>query len=255
VSFRFFCLLALAGVCWAPLQAQSNKATALVEALRQGKIAFGSMVPDRTEAGGAKMAQDANLDFVFYDMERNYDIPALKIFMKGLRSAANKTLLVRIPPIGTEPDKAEARVAELLDVGADGIVFPHIENKRQAELAVQWLGRSSRGLYPQKADGQIVGYLMIEDRDAVDHAKEIVGTKGATMFAPGQSSLGQAYGRNEKAVESAIQTILSACKEMKANCAKLASDTDIEQRIKEGFRVLMAPSDVIARGRKLAGRQ
>jgi 4-hydroxy-2-oxoheptanedioate aldolase len=245
----------LLGIVVTAGHAQSNKPTALIDVLRQGKTAFGSMVPDRTEAGGAKMAQDANLDFVFYDMERNYDIPALKIFMKGLRSAGNKTLLVRIPPIGTEPDKAEDRVAELLDVGADGIVFPHIENKRQAELAVHWLGRSSRGLYPQKADGQIVGYLMIEDRDAVDHAKEIVGTKGATMFAPGQSSLGQAYGRNEKAVESAIQTILSACKEMKANCAKLASDTDIEQRIKEGFRVLMAPSDVIARGRKLAGRQ
>ena len=61
------------------------------------------MVPDRTEAGGAKMAQDPNLDFVFYDMERNYDIPALKTFMKGLRSASNKTLLVRIPPIGAEP--------------------------------------------------------------------------------------------------------------------------------------------------------
>jgi 4-hydroxy-2-oxoheptanedioate aldolase len=235
--------------------AQSNKPTALIDVLKQGKTAFGSMVPDRTEAGGAKMAQDPNLDFVFFDMERNYDIPALKAFMKGLRSTGNKTLLVRIPPIGTEPDKAEARVAELLDAGADGIVFPHIENKRQAELAVQWLGRSSRGLYPQKADGQIVGYLMIEDRDAVAHAKEIVGTKGATMFAPGQGSLGQAYGRDEKAVESAIQTILSACKETKANCAKLATDADIEQRIKEGFRVLMAPSDAIARGRKLAGRE
>jgi len=252
---RSICVFMLLAVVWNVGYAQFNKTSALVDVLKQGKIAFGSMVPDRTEAGGAKMAQDPNLDFVFYDMERNYDIPALKAFMKGLRSTGNKTLLVRIPPIGAEPEKADARVAELLEAGADGIVFPHIENKRQAELAVQWLSRSSRGLYPQKADGQIVGYLMIEDRDAVEHAKEIVGTKGATMFAPGQSSLGQAYGRDEKAVESAIQTILSACKDMKANCAKLASDADIEQRIKEGFRVLMAPSDVIARGRKIAGRQ
>ena len=75
------------------------------------------------------------------------------------------------------------------------------------------------------------------------------------MFAPGQGSLGQAYGRDEKAVESAIQTILTACKETKTVCAKLASDADIEQRIKEGFRVLLAPSDAIARGRKLAGRE
>src|SRR5215510_404834 len=255
MRLRSISMFMLLGMALAVGYAQSNKPTALIDVLKQGKTAFGSMVPDRSEAGGAKMAQDPNLDFVFFDMERNYDIPALKTFMKGLRSSGNKTLLVRIPPIGAEPDKAEARVAELLNAGADGIVFPHIENKHQAELAVQWLGRSSRGLYPQKADGQIVGYLMIEDRDAVEHAREIVSTKGATMFAPGQSSLGQAYGRDEKAVESAIQTILSACKEMKANCAKLASDADIEQRIKEGFRVLMAPSEVIARGRKIAGRQ
>ena len=75
----------LLGMVWtAGCYAQSNKTTATVDVLKQGKTAFGSMVPDRTEAGGAKMAQDPNLDFVFFDMERNYDIPALKTFMKRI---------------------------------------------------------------------------------------------------------------------------------------------------------------------------
>src|SRR5262245_5171083 len=103
VRIRSICLSMLLGMVYTGGHAQSTKTTALIDVLKQGKTAFGSMVPDRTEAGGAKMAQDPNLDFVFFDMEHNYDIPALEGFMKGLRSTSNKTLLVRIPPIGTEP--------------------------------------------------------------------------------------------------------------------------------------------------------
>jgi len=237
-----------------PTSAQQNRPNAVVELLKQGRVVFGSMVQDRTEAGGARMAQDSNLDFVFYDMERNYDIAVLKGFMSGFRTGENKALLVRIPPIGSEPDKAKARIAEILATGADGIVFPHIENKQQAEWAVQWLDASRRRLWPLRPTGEVVGYFMIEDRVAVEHAKEIVSTRGATMFAPGQGSLGQAYNRDAQAVEGAIQTILSACKASKVTCAKLATDADIEQRIKEGFRVLMASGDALTRGRKLAGR-
>ena len=51
-----------------------------------------------------------------------------------------------------------------------------------------------------------------------------------------------------------MQTILSACKEAKVTCAKLASDADIEQRVSEGFRVLMANGDALVKGRKAAGR-
>jgi 4-hydroxy-2-oxoheptanedioate aldolase len=250
-------VLALCVALW--IDAQPARSNPIVELLKQGKAVFGSMVAaaDRTEAGGTRMGADPNLDFVFYDLERNFDIAALKTFLKGVRSASTgsgKAVLVRIPPIGTEPDKAAERVAQALEAGADGIVFPHVENKQQAEMAVRWLGRSSRGLWPQSPDGQLVGYFMIEDRQAVEHAKEIISTKGATMFAPGQGSLSQAYNGDAKAVESAVQSILSACKEAKVTCAKLASDADIERRIAEGFRLLMASGDALVKGRKAAGR-
>src|SRR6185369_1648673 len=114
----------------------------------------------------------------------------LQTFIKGLRSTgARKAVLVRIPPIGNEPAKAEQHVAQALDAGADGIVFPHIQNKQQAEWTVQWLSKSKRGLWTHSSNGELVSYLMIEAKDAVEHAREIVGTKGPTMFAPGQSSL------------------------------------------------------------------
>jgi 4-hydroxy-2-oxoheptanedioate aldolase len=238
------------------LAPQSSGSNPVVELLKQGQFVFGSMVSTRTEAGGAKMGADPNLDFVFYDLEHSdFDIAGLQAFIKGLRSTgARKAVLVRIPPIGNEPATAELHVAQALDAGADGIVFPHIQNRQQAEWTVQWLSKSKRGLWPANPNGGLVSYLMIEDREAVDHAREIVGTKGPTMFAPGQSSLGEAYNRDTKAVEAAIQTILASCKEFKTTCAKLASDADIETRVHEGFHVLMANGDALVKGRKLAGR-
>lgn len=248
-------ILALTFVCSVALRAQSRNGNPVVALLQQGKAVFGSMVSDKSEAAGARMAQDGNLDFVFYDMERTYDLPAMKAFLKGLSSTPNrKALLVRIPPIGTEPEKAEVRVAEILEAGADGVVFPHIMNRKQVDLAVQWLGKSRRGVWPLHPAGEIVGYFMIEDRESVEQAKDIVSAKGATMFAPGQGSLGQAYGGDAKAVETAVQAILSSCKEFKAVCAKLATDADIEKRVTEGFRVLLASGDALLKGRKLAGR-
>ncbi len=234
------------------LPSEQSGGNPVVSLLKQGKTVFGSMVPDRTEAGGARMGQDGNLDFVFYDMERAYDLPAMKAFMKGLQG--RKALLVRIPPIGTEPDKAASRVAEILDAGADGIVFPHIMDKRMAESAVSWLAKSKRAVWPLNPSGEVVGYFMIEDKEAVEHAREIIATKGATMFAPGQSSLGQTYNGDARAVEAAVQTILSSCKELRVVCAKLASDSDMEKRVTEGFRVLMASGEALVKGRKLAGR-
>jgi len=234
---------------------QQTPGNAVVDLLKQGQTVFGSMVSDKSEAGTLAMSRDPMLDFVFYDMERNYDLPTLLAFMKSFRAGGRtKAILVRIPPIGSEPDRARARVAELVTAGADGIVFPHVQNKQQAELIVEWLNQTSRGLWPMRADGSLVAYLMIEDREAVEHAAEIISTKGPTMFAPGQSSLGETYKGDGQAVETAIQTILSACKRANAVCAKLATN-DIEQRIQQGFRVLMANGDALARGRKLAGRQ
>src|SRR5262245_40215803 len=123
---------------------QSSRGNLVVDLLKQGKSVFGSMASDRTEAGALRMAEDANVDFVFYDMERNYDLANLQTFLKAFRTKAqNKGVLVRIPPIGSDPEKARERVTELVAVGADGIVFPHIQDKRQAEQAVQWLNQSS----------------------------------------------------------------------------------------------------------------
>jgi 2-keto-3-deoxy-L-rhamnonate aldolase RhmA len=233
-------------------QTDPNPVLALLDA---GQVVFGSMAADRSEAGGAAMAADPLLDFVFYDMERSYDLAGLQAFMRGFRAGvgAPKTLLVRIAPIANGRENAQARVAELLAAGADGIVFPRVRNREDAEFAVGLLRAGGRGVWPQDPAGKVVGYFMIEDQGGIDNARAILSTPGVGFGAPGQGSLRSALGGDATAVEAAIQGILSTCKELRVVCAKLVDDSDVERRVREGFRVIMGPASALETGRRAAG--
>ena len=235
----------------APTSGSPNRVAQLLEA---GQVAFGSMVPDRSEAGGAAMAADARLDFVFYDMERSYDFAALQTFMRGFRSGAPKSLLVRIAPIANGREAAQARVPELLAAGVDGIVFPGVRSRADAEFGVSLLRAGGRGVWPLDRNGAVLGYFMIESREGLANAREILSTPGVGFGAPGQGSLRTALEGDAQAVESAIGSILTGCKELRVACAKLVDASDVERRIREGFRVIMSSGDALDTGRRVAGR-
>jgi 2-keto-3-deoxy-L-rhamnonate aldolase RhmA len=205
------------------------------------------MVQDRSEAGGRAMASDPRLDFVFYDMERSYDFPALQTFIRGFRAAdGSKTLLVRIAPIAGGREAAAERVAELLRAGADGIVFPGVRSREDAELGVELLRSGGRGVWPLDPGG-VVGYFMIESREGLANAREILSVPGVGFGAPGQGS-------DAEAVEAAIQEILMGCEALGVVCAKLVDDTDAERRVRDGFRVIMGSGGALDAGRRAAGR-
>jgi 2-keto-3-deoxy-L-rhamnonate aldolase RhmA len=212
------------------------------------------MVQDRTEAGGAAMGKDSRLDFIFYDMERNYDLATLKTFMAGLRASGSQALLARIAPVADGRDAAAKRVAELLEAGVDGIVFPHTHNQSDAEFGAGLLKSHRRGLWPLSPNGTLVGYFMIEDRDGVENAKAIISTPGVSIASPGQGSLRSAYGGDAQAAENAMQTVAGTCRSLKAVCAKLVNESDVEKRLQEGYRLIIASGAALDLGRKLAGR-
>jgi 2-keto-3-deoxy-L-rhamnonate aldolase RhmA len=59
-------------------------------------------------------------------------------------------------------------------------------------------------------------------------------------------------------VESAIQTILHACLEANVPCCTIADSNDVEQRLEQGFRMIVAATPrsyaTLEQGRQLAGR-
>jgi 2-keto-3-deoxy-L-rhamnonate aldolase RhmA len=97
--------------------------------------------------------------------------------------------------------------------------------------------------------------LIIEDRIGVGNAREIVSTPGVDIVFPGPGDLRRAYDGDAAAVENAIQTVLSACKEFSVVCGITAGADDIEKRLKEGFRVFIVVNlDALPLGRRAASR-
>jgi 4-hydroxy-2-oxoheptanedioate aldolase len=215
-----------------------------VESLRSGKPVFGLFLPDVTRATAEKLASDEEVDFVFYDMEEGpFDVEGMESFLHDL---AGRPMVTRLPPIRDGFAEAEERAKRLVKAGVDGVVFPHVENRAQAEHAVRSIDGGGESL-----DDGPLGILIIEDRVGVDNAAEIVSTPGVSVVIPGPGDLSRAYDGDAAAVEGAVQTVLAACRERDVICGVTAGPGDVETRVRQGFRFIIAKShDALRVGRQ-----
>lgn len=259
-----------------PSFAQSRHA--VLELWSAGKPAFGVFVPNEnpqpfqrgqppprgiyTKEGGAKLAADPLLDFVFLNLEGSYDLAAVKAIAEGLKSGAGlrKTLLVRIPTI--ERDGVEAtrtRVKEVLAAGADGVTLPHIRSVDEAKTAIGFFREAKANVWsPRNPNGTVIAMLMVEDPAAVAAAGQIADLEGYSVLACGIGSLTQALGGDRAAGEAGTQKVLAETRRVKLPNMLTASPQDVQQRVKEGFLGLLgqgAPAaEMIKIGRQSAGR-
>ena len=241
-----------------------------------------------TVAGGEKLARNPLYDFVFLNLEGTYDVDAIRAIGEGLRNpgaVSRKTLLVRIPPISDEDGGADItreRVAEALDLGADGVVIPHVRNREEAQLATSFFTDAGADVWsPSNPGGEILAMLMLEDPAAVAQAKEIADLGGYSALSCGCGSLSGAIARARRAnvdpaelsdeersaaraqaqaeAEEGNQKVLAEAKRVGIANMTVANARDIEQRVAEGFSALLMSGDqadsTIEAGRAAAGRQ
>ena len=278
--------------------------TRLPTLLDEDKVAFGINV----NFGGVgdealdAMTHSANedIDLVMYDMEHSpFDVRSLRTYMQFLLDpgaiakaghvSASKTVIVRIPAYGRELDRNTWMVKNVLDAGAHGVVFPHIETTEQAFTAI----RAMR--YPQKPgvpdfepdgirgsgnavaarywglsapdyvarsdiwrldpNGNLIPWFIIENKLGVENVRELARQLkakniGAVLWA-GSGDLSASYTGDQAAVAKAIDTILAAGKEFGLPVA-MNGTASLKQRIGQGARIFMG--GVTAQIRKDAGR-
>ncbi len=225
--------------------------------LADGRAVFGIFSGDHTAEQGAEMATNREVDFVFYSLETGpFDLPALQAYMRGLARAAGPVdahpVLLRIPPIRDGRELALERIRQSLDLGVEGLVFPHVESRADAELGVEAMGD---GTWPGNTEGRLVNVLLVEDRVGMSNAAEIVATSGASVVIPGPGDLSRAYDGDEEAVEDAIQTVLALCLAHDVPCGITADTADVVDRLEQGFRVIIARDPAtVTLGREWAGR-
>lgn len=216
-----------------------------------------------TRDGAEKLAMNPLYDFVFLNLEGNYDADAIKAYAAGLRSpkaVSRKTLIVRIPPIERDGGgAAQARVKEALDLGADGITLPHVRNVDEAKQAIGFFGAAGANVWaPSNPAGETIAMLMIEDPTALAQVKEFADLKGYSILACGIGSLTQALGGDRAAAEAGTQKVLAESQRVKLADMLTASTQDVEKRVKEGFLALLmqgpTADEAIRIGRTAAGR-
>ena len=251
----------------------------LIQLWSAGTPAFGVFVPNErprgevapdgsrlpplyTAEGGASLGKNPLLDYLFLNLEGNYDTDAVAAIAEGIGQsdkAEGPSLLVRIPPIERDgAEAARARVIESLQLGADGIVIPHVRSAEEARLAVSFFTDAGVSVWsPDNPDGEKLAMIMIEDAGALAAAAEIADTPGYSVLACGIGSLSRDLGSRE-AGESGTQEVLQQSARVGLPNMITANAQDVEQRLAEGFLGLLmsGPSadEAIRIGRLAVGR-
>jgi 4-hydroxy-2-oxoheptanedioate aldolase len=228
-------------------------------------------------------------DGVVVEAEHNpYDIRALRDYLQymlnrkqivdGASVMPAVTPIIRIPPNGGEMNQWLAK--QVLDIGAYGVVWPHISTVEQAYNAVaacryprakgspayepegirgdqpvhaaRYWGITPQEYYkkadvwPLAPDGEILVIIMCEDVLAIANLPRIlkeVGGIGVVLIGEGDLSQNLGYPRqyDHPAVVDAMTTIRRVCAERNVVCGHPHVDTQNAQRVvDDGYGFLMA---------------
>ena len=250
----------------------------LIALWEAGEPAFGVFVPDErpreegarregprqpavyTAEGGRSLARDTLLDFAFLNLEGSWDPEAVRAIASGLDEAGGgPALLVRVPTIedaGVEATRA--RVREALEMGADGVVIPHVRNVEEARTAISFFEEADADVWsPANPDGEVVAMLMLEDPDAVARAAEIADLPGYSVLACGIGSLTGALGGDREAGEAGCRSVLTEASRAGLPSMMTANAGSVGERLETGYLGILTQGpeadSVIRLGRAASG--
>ena len=204
------------------------RAQKIKEKLNEGKIVYGGNVVF-AESAVCELYARAGHDFVWIDMEHgaidNKDVLA----HITATHAGDGCAIVRVP--SNDPDI----VKKVLDMGADGIIFPLIRSAEETELAVKscmYPPDGIRGYNPLGAIGygamdteeycktsknSILKIIMLEHIDAYNDLDKILQVPHLDGIILGPSDLSGSMGKMLKTNDPEVQKVL---KDIVERCAK-----------------------------------
>jgi len=175
--------------------------------LAEGKTVFGCGLQQYRSAEIPRLFAAAGFDYVFIDMEHGtFDLETVQD-MVASSVAANLTPVVRVGEL------LYSLVARLLDAGAQGIVFPRVEEARILEQALAWTrfppaGQRGYGVMASAVDYENQGFdaivahmnthtmvvVQFETRTAMERADELLAVPGFDVAMVGPADLSVSLG-------------------------------------------------------------
>lgn len=201
----------------------------LKEKLRRGEVVLSMSVRLVASPEIALIAKTSGFDSLYVDLEHN----ALSIGECSRICVA--ALQAGIAPMVRVPSHEAEYVSRVLDMGALGIIAPHVTSAEDARKVVRCakyppLGtRSAAGLLPHfefrrfpadvadaAMDAATMVVVMIESREALDRAEEIAGVEGVDLLFIGTNDLCADLGipgqLDHPSVGEAYARVIAACR-------------------------------------------
>ena len=174
--------------------------------MREGKLAFGAFV-ELADPQVVEIIGLAGFDAAFIDMEHsNFDLPLVGEMIRAA-DLAGVTSVVRIP------GDNESVILRLLDMGAEGLVIPHIqgvEGAKRAVDAVRYAPLGQRGAaggsraarfgsvpwqeHTRQSNEEVLLSVMTEDAKGIDDIEKIAALDGVDLVAIGPMDFSEYMG-------------------------------------------------------------
>ena len=242
----------------------------------------GPTIPERLAAGdvlaavwialdsavGTELLASRGFDVAVLDMQHGlidpHNLPRL---LQGVQTAGTSAL-VRVP------SRDAAGITRALDLGADGVIVPLVNDAAEAEAAV------AAGRYPPKgarsygplraalrfgdaaaAERSAAIFVMVETQRALDDVDAIAATPGLTGIFVGPADLGLAMGLGPQTDSrrpehlDALERVVSACRRHEVACGIYCADPRYaRERADDGMQLVVVASDATMLAEAAAAR-
>lgn len=225
--------------------------------LKRGERVFGSWISIESPIVTEMMSSQGFDYFVFDNEHSPMDMLQIQTLMQAMRGDSKTCPLVR--PWWNDL----VAIKRALDIGAQGILVPWVNNKKAAEVAVSATRYAPKGLrgcgprraamfdpdYLKTADEEILVLVQIETKEAVKNIEDICSVEGVNVTYIGPADLSASYGHRGNSshpdVQDAIDKVYDATK-----AAGLAAGIHFnngkstEERIKKGYNFITLGNDL-----------
>ncbi len=231
------------------------------EALLNRKLTVGSWIQTGSPVS-AEILSRAGFDFIGIDMEHSdIHVNEFASIARGM-DAFGTLAFARV----RENDTLAIR--QVLDMGAQGIIVPMVDNAEDAKRAVQAAKYPPIGVrgfgyarannwgvdfdeYAKKANDDIPVVVMIESKAAVDNIDEILDVDGVDGVFIGPYDMSGSYGLvgqpNHPVVIDACNRVAEACARHHKSAGRhivIVTEEDVKRALEQGFTFLVLGTDI-----------
>lgn len=224
--------------------------------LQNGEVCFGTMLRILKSPLSVSMCASEGWDYIILDTEHNdYDYETIGNFSL-VSKYEEMDMYVRVP------DKQYHQMAQMLDIGAEGLVLPQVKTPEETAHIIRstkYAPMGKRGVsisttvtlcrdydileYAEWANRELMTIIQIESEEGVNNVESIVSTKGVDAVMIGAADLTHDMGisgqTHHPRVEEAFREIIERCNKYGvAPGIHLTTVKDVDKWVAEGMRFI-----------------